>query len=34
MSQRDGLELVGVALSTAFFVCLVLPTMVLGLLGR
>lgn len=33
-SHRDGLELIGPVLSTAFFVGLVLPTLVLGLLGR
>jgi hypothetical protein len=33
-SRRDGLELIGPLLSTAFFVILVLPTLVLGLLGR
>ena len=33
-SHRDGLELIGLALSTAYFVCLVLPTLVLGLLDR
>ena len=33
-SRRDGLELIGPVLSTAFFVGLVLPTLVLGLLGR
>ena len=32
--RRDGLELIGVALSTAFFACLVLPTLILGMLGR
>ena len=32
--SRDGFELMGVALSTAFFVVLVLPTLVLGLIGR
>ena len=32
--RRDGFELMGVALSTAFFVVLVLPTLVLGLIGR
>lgn len=31
---RDGFELMGVMLSTAFFIVLVLPTLVLGLLGR
>ncbi len=33
-ARRDGFELMGVALSTAFFVVLVLPTLVLGVLGR
>lgn len=33
-SRRDGLELIGPVLSTAYFVLLVLPTLVLGLLGR
>jgi ABC-type Fe3+-siderophore transport system permease subunit len=33
-SHRDGFELIGVALSTAFFVVLVLPALVLALLGR
>jgi hypothetical protein len=33
-ARRDGFELMGVALSTAFFVVLVLPVVVLGLLGR
>ena len=33
-SHRDGLELIGPVLSTALFVCLVLPTLVLGLLAR
>ena len=33
-ARRDGFELMGVALSTAFFVVLVLPALVLGLLGR
>jgi hypothetical protein len=32
--SRDGFELMGVALSSAFFVVLVLPTLVLGLIGR
>jgi hypothetical protein len=32
--RRDGLELIGPVLSTTYFVCLVLPTLVLGLLGR
>ncbi|MBI3703571.1 MAG: hypothetical protein HY244_06945 [Rhizobiales bacterium] len=31
---RDGFELMGVMLSSAFFVVLVLPTLVLGLIGR
>ena len=31
---RDGFELMGIMLSTAFFVVLVLPTLLLGLLGR
>ena len=31
---RDGFELMAVALSTAFFVVLVLPTLVLGIMGR
>src|SRR5262245_31405517 len=33
-SSRDGLELIGPVVATLFFVCLVLPTLVLGLLGR
>lgn len=33
-AKRDGFELMGLALSTAFFVVLVLPTLVLGILGR
>jgi len=33
-SRRDGLELIGPVVATAFFVGLVLPTLVLGLLGR
>ncbi|MEI7806651.1 MAG: hypothetical protein WCI56_15150 [Hyphomicrobiales bacterium] len=33
-ARRDGFELMGIALSTAFFVVLVLPTLVLGVLGR
>ena len=33
-ARRDGFELMGVMLSTAFFVVLVLPTLVLGLIGR
>jgi hypothetical protein len=33
-ARRDGFELIGVALSTAYFVVLVLPTLVMGLLGR
>ena len=33
-ARRDGFELMGVALSTAFFVALVLPTLVLGIVGR
>jgi hypothetical protein len=32
--RRDGLELIGVFLSTTYFIALVLPTLVLGLLGR
>ncbi len=32
--HRDGLELIGVWLSTAFFLLLVMPTMMLGYLGR
>ena len=32
--RRDGLELIGPALSTAFLAVLVLPTLVLGLIGR
>ena len=33
-TSRDGFELMGVALSTAFFVVLVLPTLVLSLIAR
>jgi hypothetical protein len=33
-SRRDGLELIGPVLATAYLVGLVLPTLVLGLLGR
>lgn len=33
-SRRDGLELIGPVLATAYLVVLVLPTLVLGLLGR
>lgn len=33
-AKRDGFELMGLALSTAFFIVLVLPTLVLGILGR
>jgi hypothetical protein len=33
-TRRDGFELMGLALSTTFFVVLVLPTLVLGLVGR
>jgi hypothetical protein len=33
-SHRDGLEALGPVLATAFFVGLVLPTLVLGLSGR
>lgn len=32
--RRDGFELIGVALSTAYFVALVLPTLAMGLFGR
>ena len=32
--SRDGFELMGVMLSTAFFVVLVLPTLLLGLIAR
>jgi heme/copper-type cytochrome/quinol oxidase subunit 3 len=32
--RRDGFELMGVALSSAFFVFLVLPALVLGMLAR
>jgi len=32
--SRDGFELMGVALATAFFVVLVLPTLLLGIFGR
>ena len=31
---RDGFELIGVALATAYFGALVLPTLVMALLGR
>jgi hypothetical protein len=33
-ARRDGFELIGVALATAYFGALVLPTLVMGLLGR
>jgi hypothetical protein len=33
-SRRDGLELIGPVVATLFFAGLVLPTLVLGLLGR
>jgi heme/copper-type cytochrome/quinol oxidase subunit 3 len=33
-TRRDGFELMGLALSTAFFVALVLPTLVLALTAR
>ena len=32
--HRDGLELLGPVLATAYLVALVLPTLLLGLLGR
>ena len=32
--RRDGLELLGVFFSTAYFICIALPALVLGLLGR
>lgn len=32
--KRDGLELIGPVLATAYLVVLVLPTLVLGLVGR
>ena len=34
LNRRDGLEMIGPILSTAYLVVLVLPTLVLGLLGR
>ena len=34
VNHRDGFELLGVMLATGFFVVLVLPTLILGLLGR
>jgi len=33
-SRRDGLELIGPIVATAYLIGLVLPTLVLGLLGR
>ncbi|HEY4266357.1 MAG TPA: hypothetical protein VGM72_13645 [Micropepsaceae bacterium] len=33
-TRRDGFELMGLMLSTGFFVALVLPTLTLGLIGR
>jgi hypothetical protein len=33
-AKRDGLELIGPVLATAYLVVLVLPTLVLGLIGR
>ena len=33
-NARDGLELIGVFLATAYFASLVVPTIVLGALGR
>ena len=33
-ARRDGLDLIGPVLATLFFLGLVLPTLVLGLLGR
>jgi hypothetical protein len=33
-NRRDGFELIGVILSTAYFLVLVIPTLVLGLIGR
>ena len=33
-ARRDGFELMGVALSTGFFVALVLPTLILAVTGR
>ena len=32
--RRDGLELIGVFLATAYFAALVVPTLVLGAMGR
>ena len=32
--NRDGMETIGLALTGAFFVVLVLPTLLLGLIGR
>jgi hypothetical protein len=34
INRRDGLELIGPVLATAYLVGLVLPTLLLGLLGR
>jgi len=33
-ARRDGLELIGPAIATAYLVVLVLPALVLGLIGR
>ena len=33
-ARRDGFELIGVALATAYFVVLVLPTLIMALTGR
>jgi hypothetical protein len=33
-ARRDGLELMGLVLSTGFFAILVLPTLVLGIIDR
>jgi hypothetical protein len=33
-TRRDGFELMGLMLSTGFFIALVLPTLTLGLIGR
>ena len=33
-NRRDGLEVIGPVLATAYLIVLVLPTLILGLLGR
>jgi len=32
--RRDGLELMGIMFATVYFICLALPALILGLLGR